>query len=246
MERFRQVTKNLYRGSAPTIDEVKALQKKFNINKIVSLDHDSGEKISRACKLLGIKQIKIYIDESKSSLLKLFKYDFKKLLDSEPTFIHCAFGRDRTGLVIAIFQVKYLNYSPEKAIKEAKSLQFGEGLPSQILNIYENLIYNTKPIKSNDINSADSIVDIEREYKQDNKDSYLDEAQQQSFAPYTEQKDPVYNEIYDQSPTRQNYGIKPMINQTTNDFPSVGQSNNDSGITGAGNIIGDSGFLYTD
>ncbi len=48
IHRFRPVIPGvLYRGSAPTPKDVLELKEKLGIKKIVSLDQESGEKISR-------------------------------------------------------------------------------------------------------------------------------------------------------------------------------------------------------
>lgn len=53
MNNFKKVTKGLYRGSAPSPNDVLLLKKDFKINKIISLDEESGEKISRTCNKIG-------------------------------------------------------------------------------------------------------------------------------------------------------------------------------------------------
>jgi hypothetical protein len=255
--RFRKVAKDLYRGSAPTPVDVVVLKKKIGLKKIVSLDQLSGMKIDKISNLLGIEHIIIPITASKESLMKLFHYDFKKLfLEDGPTFVHCAAGKDRTGLVIAIIKCKYFNEDPEKAIDEAKSLGFGVGIDPKITNLYETLIRNCKNNK--DINNAD-IVSNEREYlTDDTRGSFLPPGQQGSFAPYLDQtktypSDEVYNFINEQSPTRENYqkewadkkidNEKYNINENSIDIPLIGLYNNDSGIHGVGPVESPGGFL---
>ena len=61
IQRFIEVVpKKLFRGSAPTPQDVKLLKDKFNINKIISLDEQAAKSIHRACKLLGIKQVVLH------------------------------------------------------------------------------------------------------------------------------------------------------------------------------------------
>jgi len=253
MQRFRKITNGLYRGSAPSPKDVLYLKDNLGINKIISLDHDAGEKINKTCKLLGIDQVKIYIPKFKPDLLKtlssLFKNDLKELLlDGGPTFIHCLHGKDRTGLLAALFKCKYMGMNPEDAIKEAKSLGFGIGVDPKIVSLYEKLIRNCKPVE--DINEADIVSNV-REYKSDNRDSFLDEGTQGSFAPYLSKTrqypaDAVYNFINDQWPTRENIGdksIKEHIKEE-NGVPQVGVYNNDAGVHGFGPSENVGGFIY--
>lgn len=250
IQRFRKITNGLYRGSAPSPKDVLWLKKKIGINKIVSLDHDTGEKIDRACKILGINHVKVYLNGDRASLLRLLKYNLKDLLiNGGPTYLHCHYGKDRTGLVSALFKCKYMGMDPEKAIKEAKSLEFGIGVPEAVVSLYEKLIRSCKQVK--DTNNAD-IVSNEREYISDNRDSFLDEGHQGSFSPFLNQTkqnpmDAVYNYIDDQSPTRENYNNYKSIkehDQEKDVVPMVGVFNNDAGGRGFGPTENYGGFFY--
>jgi len=239
----------LYRGSAPTPKDVLELKNKLGIRKIVSLDEDSGERISRACKLLGIEQVKLYIDHRRMNLYNFLAQDFKKLfLEGGPTFVHCLHGKDRTGLASAIVKCKFLGMDPEDAIKEAKSLGFGVGVDPKVVSRFEKIIRHCKSEK--DENSAD-IVSIEREYKGDNRDSFLDEGHQGSFAPYLDHTrqnpmDAVYTYINDQSPTRQNYPDTSLFRydpKKGDAVPNVGEFDNDAGQRGFGPTENYNGFF---
>lgn len=251
IHRLRKVTKGLYRGSAPTPNDVVWLKNELNINKIVSLDLNAGNSIDRTTQILHIDHIIIPIDiiNLRQSLFALFKHDLKSLLlDGGPTYVHCLAGKDRTGFVIALFKCKYMGMNPNDAIKEAKSLGFGIDVDARMISLFEKLIRQCKPITDN--NSAD-IVSNEREYIGDNRDSFLDEGHQGSFAPYiskTRQNpmDMVYNPINDQSPTRENYDSYRSIKEqkSKNNIPLIGIYNNDAGIHGAGPAEPVGGFIY--
>lgn len=250
IRRFRVVIPGvLYRGSAPTPQDVLELHNKLKIKKIVSLDEESGEKISRACKMLGIHQVKLYIDHMRSSLYDFISQDMKKLfLEGGPTFVHCKEGKDRTGLACALIKCKYMGMDPEKAIQEARSLGFGIGVPHKMTQSFENIIRHCKPDK--DVNGAD-IVSNEREYKGDNRDSFLDEGHQGSFAPHLDQTkhypmDIVYPSILDQSPTRQNYPDTSLFRHDPEKgavIPNVGEFDNDAGQRGFGPSENYNGFF---
>lgn len=249
IHRLVKVTSGLYRGSAPTIEDVIWLKKHLGIKKIVSLDYASGENINNICKLLKINHVKIYLNGDRASLLKLLSINLKNLLiDNGPTFIHCLHGKDRTGLVVALFQCKYMNVNPNKAIHDAKSLGFGINVSPNIVNLYEKLIKSCNSNK--DINSAD-IVSNQREFITD-PHGYLDEGRQQSFSLFLDEddtkqypEDNVYNSINDQSPTRQNYNEP--VNKKDKEMdvvPQVGVFNNDAGVRGVGPTENMTGFIY--
>jgi len=254
IHRLRKVTKGLYRGSAPSATDVLRLKNEFGINKIVSLDRLAGNRINRPCKILGIKHIilPIDIDNLNESLINFLKHDIKDLLLSDgPTYVHCAEGKDRTGLAVALLQCKYFGKNPEDAIEEAKSLGFGLRVDPKVIHTFEKIIRKCKPVKkTNDSNNAD-IVSNEREYISDNRDSFLDEGHQGSFAPYlsiTRQnpQDAVYNFVMEQSPTRENYESYKSIKEHNNQedaIPMVGTYNNDAGMYGAGPLFPSGGFI---
>lgn len=252
IHRFLEVVPDkLYRGSAPTPQDIATLKKKFNINKVVSLDGLAGQKINKACHLLGIKHVNIPININtiKKDLLKLFQHDLKELLlDDCPTFIHCQAGKDRTGLVCALFKCQYLNEDPETAIQEAKEIGLGIGIDPKITSLFEKLIRSCKP-QAQDTSTNYNIVTNEREYISDNRSSFLDEGHQGSFAPHLDKAkyypmDALYNYINDQSPTRENYqrSVEPAKNKDI--VPLVGLFNNDAGIKGVGPVENYSGFFY--
>jgi hypothetical protein len=250
IRRFRAVIPGkLYRGSAPSPKDVLELKDKLGIKKIVSLDKETGERIDRACKMLGIDHVKFYIDHTRKSLYDFLSQDMKKLfLEGGPTFIHCHEGKDRTGLASAIVQCKFLGKDPEKAIQEAKALGFGVGVPPQTIHIFERIIRHCKPDK--DTNSAD-IVSNEREYIGDNRDSFLDEGHQGSFSPYLSQTkqdpmDSLYPSTLDQYPTRQNYDSPPLFRHDPSEtvsLPNVGEYDNDAGQRGFGPVERMDGFF---
>jgi len=249
IHRFRQVAPGIYRGSAPTVYDVEHLKNEFGIRKIISLDKETGEKINRACKILGIDHVKIYIEDRKS-IRNLLHHNLKDLLEKGgPVFFHCHHGKDRTGLLAAMYKVKYMGWSPEKAIAEAKSLGFGIGVSPNIVHLYETLIRACKPAK--DENHAD-IVSNERTYVGDNRDSFLDESRQDSFAPFLDHTkqapiDSLYNYIMDQSPTRQNYDNYKSIKEHEGggeEVPQVGVYNNDAGVHGFGPAENVGYFIY--
>lgn len=241
INRFKKVSNGLYRGSCPSMEDVFNLKDKYHIKKIISLDKECGNKIRKICKKLNIEQKIIPIDGSKKSLLNLLNYNlYKLLIENGPTFVHCKYGKDRTGLICALFSCQYLNKTSKQALEEAKKLDFGTGLQPEIRKLYENLIKNC----NKDNNSLNDSIN----YYSDSNNSYLDEADSKSFAPFLDQPvDFIYNDIYNQSPTRENYTLSESIkehNNKDNIVPIVGLFNNDAGIQGAGPTEPVGGFIY--
>lgn len=233
IKRLLQVNDKLWRGSCPSPKDVISLYKYLGIRKIVSLDKDCGDAIAKICKMLGIKHIIIPLDGTEiEPLLQLFNYNLRELLiEGGPTYVHCFEGKDRTGMVVAMFKCKYMGMSYEDAIKEAESIGFGVGVPENIVRLYKKVI--KAACKANDTNDAEDIigntmVDNTRPHG-DYRDSVIDGASMPSFAPYMDVSRgypfaPTYNYWYDQSPTRENRDADLSYLQTDqpNDVPSVG------------------------
>jgi hypothetical protein len=253
IKRFRQITDGLFRGSAPSENDVINLHKYLGVNKIISLDKATGEAIDGICKALHIKHIIIPLNGRKGPLIQLLGYDlYHLLMDGGPTFFHCMEGKDRTGLVAAMFRCLYMGYTYEEALAEAKSLGFGVGVNPFIIGLYTNILKNV--CKERD---QESIVGNERSYKSDSdgRGSYLDQAHQGSFAPFISKTrqypyDNPYNSINDQSPTRTNYdhSASPYAEIGTDpeneDIPLIGQYDANGGIRGFGPAEPYGGFIH--
>lgn len=183
LHRFRKVSDNLYRGSAPASEEVIWLNKKLGITRIISLDEISGKKINLVCTLLKINHINLPIDIAKKSTLIRFLLEIGKLFKSpEKTFLHCKWGKDRSSLACAIYRCQEQGWSAEEAIKEARSLGFGIGLDPEIDHLYVSLIEDSD--KSKDINTAYDIVDNSRNESYDSY--YAGSIQNKSWSPYAD------------------------------------------------------------
>lgn len=257
--RFVEVTNGLYRGSGPSTKDVIALYKEYGIRKIISLDEEYGKKINKVCKLLNIKHIIIPIDGKKPKpLAKLFSYDLYDLLMKDgPTYVHCIHGKDRTGLVIALFQCKYLGMSCEDAIHQAISLGFGVGLDKSLIKFYEKLICQACRVKHThtcqhhkDVNDADIVENTH--VHDDFAGSVIDNATMQSFAPYMDGSkqypySPQYGYQYEQWPTRENRNttVQDQIEGLEDAIPQVGLFDYNEGIRGAGPIDNGGGFTAT-
>lgn len=251
IKRLRKINDQLFRGSAPSPKDVINLYKYLGIRKIISLDQKSGELINKICKILGIKHIIIPLNGTNiKSLIQLFSYNLYDLLMKDgPTYIHCFEGKDRTGMVSAIFKCKYMGVSFKDALKEAISLGFGIGLPEKVKQLYIKLIYMS--CNKNDSNNAD-ILENSRDYDQNYMGSVIDEATMQSFAPFmdTSRKypyDSIYNYQYEQHPTRDNLNYCPNYYRSKNkqQIPWVGLYDSNSGVKGVGIVDNGGGFTAT-
>ena len=227
MERFIQLNPRLFRGSGPSISEVLQLKKDFGINKIISLDKETGIKIARICHLLGIKHLIFPLHQTQlEPLFRLLSQDiFHLLMDDSPTFFHCEAGKDRTGMLGAIYRCRFEGWTCKKAMEEAEKIGFGDGLPANTTRCYTKAVIANCQHKHSHISTSASmdnndareigtynedIASNSRVYDTDYEGSVLDQALQQSFAPFEDYIrkypwDSVYQYKYDQYPTRSNF-----------------------------------------
>lgn len=246
IKNFHKVRANLYRGAAPSLSDVVALHRKFNIEKIISLDEGVGVHIAPVCKKLGIEHIIIPIyTKDINSLKHLLKLNITKLIDdSIPTFVHCLHGKDRTGLLIALCRCILDRWDFKKSLKEAKYLGFGTGLDFNIEKFYTKLIGRSCK-NDHDKNEAYDIVSNMNDYNGEYRDYTLDKEEQISWAPYGDSRMRTYPEAFvdkdfdEQYQNRENYGLK-GINDKEPDFehiPMVGVYDQNTQVT---NMVGPS------
>lgn len=241
IKRFIKINNNLFRGGKPSVKDVIDLQKNYNIKQIISLDEIAGNEIKNICKFLNIKHIIIPINGTDLfPIVKLLSYDLNKLLiDNGPTFVHCQEGKDRTGMLIAMFKCKYMGYDYKQALNEAIKLGFGYGLNPRTTKMYKKIIAMFCDCNSDNNSAKTPSVDIVENMKNQQSDHYIN---LESIAPFLD-------------PTRQypnkmvyNYRYEDNSNQKINipignGFPMIGYYDNNAGIKGVGPVDNTSGFV---
>lgn len=228
VKNLHKIESNLYRGGAPSLRDVVGLNKKLGVNKIISLDERTGKYIEPLCQKMDIEQLIIPIHPGQiNSLKSLLKYNIHDLFDkNKNTFIHCLHGKDRTGLLVALYRCIVDDWDCKKAIKEAKYLGFGTGLNASSEKFYMKLICLACKKEHKDTNGAYDIVNNIHEY-----DVTLDKDEQESFAPSIGEPSMrqypyanVYRYYDEQYPDRENYGLKGINREESNleQIPMVG------------------------
>jgi len=245
MKGIAKITSQLFQGPPPSPGELADLCRDLKIKKVISLDEESADKIARACKMLGVKQVvfPIKMKQVKLGLLDLLKNNLKSLfLENGPVFVHGQKDEDISKVIVALVECKYLDKKPAKVLQDLDLSKFD----SKSQDLFQKLIKSCR--SESDYNEADIVSNV-REYQGKHHDSFIDQFYHGSFAPYlsvTRQNpmDAVYNFIVDQSPTRQNYQSTLDTSNETNVIPQVGVYNNDAGMRGAGPSENNGGFIY--
>lgn len=142
---FSQVTAGIYRGARPGD---KGLQYLNALNVKTVIDLQGGDLIKFDPSLndwfeVGETPESIAQEKAQAELLHMAFYnkplssfdDVSRTEDqeieaalsimhdpaSQPVFVHCEHGKDRTGLLVALYEVRYLGYSIAQAHKEWES-----------------------------------------------------------------------------------------------------------------------------
>jgi len=158
-----RVNPRLYRGGEPKKLGWEKL-KSLGIKSIVNLEEkgsgDSNEK--RVAESLGIKMyylpISLHIVPTEGQVLMFLEIVLAS--ENQPVFIHCNNGRDRTGVMIAMYRVVVDGWTIKNAYDEATSLgywpYYGEDAPLKkfIHQLKDKKIYfeKAKELKSEQTN----------------------------------------------------------------------------------------------
>jgi len=134
VENFARINPALYRGGQPTEEGFKQL-KAMGIQTVI--DFRSYHSTRRQVEAAGMTPVEIPLKADLGSVppddaaLKKF---FEVVLDParQPVYIHCAFGKDRTGTMAAVYRLEIDGWTPDEALQEMEAFGYH--------NIYRDLI----------------------------------------------------------------------------------------------------------
>jgi tyrosine-protein phosphatase SIW14 len=125
IDKFHKVSPGVYRGAQPTEFTDYEKLRLLGIRTIVNLRNDGrSESVVAKRAALGFYWSPMNAfgypnDAQVEATLKVMndpKY--------QPVFVHCEYGKDRTGLLIALHRVKYEGWSSDRAYNEMMSFGF--------------------------------------------------------------------------------------------------------------------------
>lgn len=117
------VAPGILRGAQPE-DEGYATLKKIGVKTVVNLRSSNSE--AEAVEAAGMKSIHIRMGMVRGINRETMDRAVKVISDPEnqPVYVHCAFGRDRTGAVVAVYRMEVEGWSYEDAEAELQSYGF--------------------------------------------------------------------------------------------------------------------------
>lgn len=142
---FHIVDNNLWRSSQPNSESIKRM-KLHGLKSIINLRGDEQTDIwkKKLSDSLGIKYFSKPMDATKEQDLDYLKEILSLIEDenNQPVLVHCLGGKDRTGLIVGMYKLKYSNISMEDLKKEIIMYGHDEKYKSifQALKIWESEI----------------------------------------------------------------------------------------------------------
>jgi protein tyrosine phosphatase (PTP) superfamily phosphohydrolase (DUF442 family) len=123
-----KVSEHLYRGAQPHLTDLSEL-KKLGVTTIIDLRAESSAtaELERIlAELLGMHFLRIPIGGFSTPNNSDLAQFFRVLSDSPPhtIFIHCEFGEDRTGVMIASYRIAFERWSADQALSEMLAFGF--------------------------------------------------------------------------------------------------------------------------
>jgi protein tyrosine phosphatase (PTP) superfamily phosphohydrolase (DUF442 family) len=119
IERFFRVSKNVYRGSQPTEPADYAALRELGIKTIVNLRND-GMFEKNVAEQYGFRFLMFPMSAWTYPKENLVNGALEALRDERngPVFVHCLVGKDRTGLIVALYRVLDQGWTPTRAYYE--------------------------------------------------------------------------------------------------------------------------------
>lgn len=135
---FGEVTSDLYRGGQPTPQGLRTLAK-MGVNVIVDIRLTGADRERQEANQLGMQLIALPWhclfpkDEVFAKFLKLLRDNRGKKV-----FVHCRYGDDRTGMMIAAYRMAEQGWTPKEAEKEMDKFGFHRTLCPSLVGYEKN------------------------------------------------------------------------------------------------------------
>jgi protein tyrosine/serine phosphatase len=126
IDRFSQVTPGIWRGAQPENDLDYGLLKTTGIKTIIDLRDDQFAQEKPEAAKRGMNDLSFPMDSVVYPDEPTVVNALNALADvrNQPAFIHCEFGKDRTGLIVALYRIHQLGWTANDAHNEMMSHDF--------------------------------------------------------------------------------------------------------------------------
>jgi protein tyrosine/serine phosphatase len=125
IKNFGKVNDHIYRGGQPSADEYKELVA-LGIKTVIDLREDPERYARWSAEGAGLLYINIRLN-SKHPPTEDESNHFLQVVNDErnwPVFVHCAAGRHRTGVLLAVYRMEVDGWDARRAYDEMKDYKF--------------------------------------------------------------------------------------------------------------------------
>lgn len=127
--RFAEVeTGRLYRGSFPTIDELRSMRDDLGVRTVMSLTDDDGrnapiKKEQPAVESLGMRFYRFSMPGDGRGSFEALDAAADQLASTaeHPVFFHCAAGKQRSNAALAAYRMKHCGWTLARALAELEA-----------------------------------------------------------------------------------------------------------------------------
>lgn len=128
IENVGRVAPGIYRGGAPTQEGIETLRR-MGVRTIVNLRHYHGRAEEQACRERGLRYVGIRLESSDPPSDSDIARFLSIVTDTrqQPVYFHCWRGKDRTGMMCAIYRMAVEDWSLEEALAEMDAYGFFRG-----------------------------------------------------------------------------------------------------------------------
>lgn len=125
VKNFGKVNDHIYRGGQPKADEYKQLAA-VGIKTVIDLREDAEEFARAAADQAGMKYINLRLNAKRPPTTEESNLFLRMVNDKEnwPVYVHCAGGRHRTGVLVAVYRMEMDGWNAEQAYREMKDFKF--------------------------------------------------------------------------------------------------------------------------
>lgn len=122
LPRFHRINDKLYRGAQPRRGGLIRL-KELGVKTVINLRgaNDNTRSAEREAYAMDLKYFNVPMgrigrptDDQVTQVLAIIN-----AAENQPVFVHCNYGRDRTGLVIAVYRLSKEGWTAKEALREA-------------------------------------------------------------------------------------------------------------------------------
>lgn len=125
VKNFGKVNGHIFRGGQPKEDEYKQLAA-VGIKTVIDLREDAEEFARGGVELAGMKYINLRLNAKRPPTTEESNLFLRLVNDKEnwPVYVHCAGGRHRTGVLVAVYRMEMDGWNAEQAYREMKDFKF--------------------------------------------------------------------------------------------------------------------------